>query len=118
MEESIGKIRFHGIYIDIKQLGHNVIEMNLKGVQHNILPYMESLQEEVEHSNMHTAYVMNRSNSLRLISARKKNCYGKFHSFLFDQRHSNNVSAEAHGGHLVMQSVKQENQLNKFVTKM
>ena len=58
-------------HIDIKQLGHNVIEMNLKGVQHNIRPYMEASTRK-----------LNISKSLRLISA-KSECADIFHqSFL------------------------------------
>ena len=47
-------------HIDIKQLGHNVIEMNLKGVQHNIRPYMEASTRKLNISTFHvvrSAYV-------------------------------------------------------------
>ena len=68
--------------------------MNLKGTAQHPTLY-GSLHEEVEHFQIFETHL-----------SQKKNCYGKFHSFLLDQRHSDNFSAEAHGGHLVMRSVK------------
>ena len=67
-------IRFFRIYVEISQLGRNVIKMVLKWKSKRdsirLTSTIEVLRQKVELSNTRTAYVMHIPNTLSLISAR------------------------------------------------
>ena len=84
------KIRFYRIYIEISQLGRNVIKMALefksKRVSVSLTSTIEALREEAELSNPGTAYVMHIPNTLSLMSAtnnRKRKFSQRFSSVNF-----------------------------------
>ena len=66
-------IHFYRIYIEISQLGRNVIKMALefksKSVSISLTPTIDVLREDAELSNRRTTYVMQIPNTLSLISA-------------------------------------------------
>ena len=73
------KIRFYGINIEMKQLGHNVIEINLECLLQwfSTTCTIEGLGEEVELSNTHTAYVMHIFQHFETHLGQKKKMLGK-----------------------------------------
>ena len=107
LEKKHWKIRFYGIYIEIKQLGieNDVIkikfEYHLKWFStiHYRRPWWESWTQQHAFRLCTFSTLWDSSWPEKLLSK-------ILLTFLFDRRRLNNVSAEAlfHGGHLVMRS--------------
>ena len=81
------KIRFYRIYIEISQLGRNVIKMALewksKWVSRSLTSIIEVLREEVELSNTRTAYVMHISQHIESHFGKKQPVAKILIAFLF-----------------------------------
>ena len=109
------KIRFLRYYIEILQLGLNMIKMALQWKSKWVSPSREL-------SNKRTAYVMHILNTLSLILARNNRKRKIPIAFLFSKHHFNNVTSDApifHGVHYLvmrsnweMRSAKPANHLN------
>ena len=117
-DDSIEKIRFLRIHIEILQLGLNMIKMALQWKSKWVSPSREL-------SNKRTAYVMHIPNTLSLILARNNRTRKIPIAFLFSNHHFNNGTSDApifHGGHYLvmrsnweMHSAKPANHLNTAI---